>query len=119
MRDLIRAGTATACHDLSDGGLGVALAEMAIASGIGAKVTELNDLDPASVFFGEDQGRYLVTIARDDLDAVLDAADAADISAFWIGTTDGDALKLGEARAIPVADLLAVHEDWFPRFMAG
>ena len=119
VRDLIRAGTATACHDLSDGGIGVALAEMAMASGIGAKVTELNDLDPAAVFFGEDQGRYLVTIRRDDLDAVLDAAGAAEINAFWIGTTDGDALKLGEARAIPVADLLAVHEDWFPRFMAG
>ena len=119
VRDLIRAGTATACHDLSDGGIGVGLAEMAMASGIGAKVTELNDENPAAVFFGEDQGRYLVTIARDDLDTVLDAADKADVPAFWIGTTDGDALKLGEARAIPVADLVAVFEDWFPRFMAG
>ncbi|MBU1174312.1 MAG: phosphoribosylformylglycinamidine synthase subunit PurL [Alphaproteobacteria bacterium] len=119
VRDLIRAGTATACHDLSDGGIGVALAEMAMASGVGAKVTELNDLDPAAVFFGEDQGRYLVTIARDDLETVLELSDAAGVAAFWIGTTDGDALKLGEARAIPVADLLAVHEDWFPRFMAG
>ena len=119
VRDLIRAGTATACHDLSDGGIGVALAEMAMASGIGAKVTELNDENPAAVFFGEDQGRYLITIARDDLDAVLDAANAADVPAFWIGTTDGDAVKLGEARAVPVADLVSVFEDWFPRFMAG
>ncbi len=119
VRALIRAGTATACHDLSDGGLGVALAEMAMASGIGARVAELNDENLDAVFFGEDQGRYLVTIARDALDAVLDAAGAADVPAFWIGTTDGDALKLGEARAIPVTDLTAVHEDWFPRYMAG
>jgi phosphoribosylformylglycinamidine synthase len=119
VRALIRAGTATACHDLSDGGLGVALAEMTMASGIGAKVTQLNDDNPVAVFFGEDQGRYLVTIARDDLDAVEDAADRAGVSLAWIGTTDGDALQLGEARAIPVADLTAVFEDWFPRFMAG
>ncbi len=119
VRELIRAGTATACHDLSDGGLGIALAEMAMASGIGAKVTELNDENLAAVFFGEDQGRYLVTISRDDLDRVQDAASEAGIFAAWIGTTGADALKLGEARAIPVADLRAVHEDWFPRFMAG
>lgn len=119
VRTLIRAGTVTACHDLSDGGLGVALAEMAMASGIGARVSELNDENPAAVFFGEDQGRYLVTIRREDLDAVEDAARAADVVVAWIGTTGGDSLQLGEARAIPVADLLAVHEDWFPRFMAG
>ncbi len=118
VRTLIRAGTATACHDLSDGGLGVALAEMAMASGIGARVSELNDENLAAVFFGEDQGRYLVTIKRDDLDAVEDAAKAADVFAAWIGTTGGQSLQLGEARAIPVADLVSVHEDWFPRFMA-
>ncbi len=119
VRSLIRQGTATACHDLSDGGLGVGLAEMAMASGIGARVSELNDENLAAVFFGEDQGRYLVTMRRDDLDAVEDAARSADVFAAWIGTTGGDTLQLGEARAIPVADLLAVHEDWFPRFMAG
>ena len=87
VRTLIRAGTATVCHDLSDGGLGVALAEMAMASGIGARVSELNDENLAAVFFGEDQGRYLVTIKRDDLDAVEDAAKSADVFAAWIGTT--------------------------------
>ena len=117
VRGLIRSGKVTACHDLSDGGLGVALAEMAMASGIGAKVTQLNDEDPAAVFFGEDQGRYLITIARDDLDAVQDAAKAADIFAPWIGTTDGTQLQLGDARPVSVADLVSVHEDWFPRFM--
>ncbi len=117
VRGLIRSGKATACHDLSDGGLGVALAEMAMASGIGAKVTQLNDENPAAVFFGEDQGRYLITISRDDLDAVQEAAKAAGILAPWIGTTGGDAVQLGEARAVPVSDLVSVHEDWFPRFM--
>ena len=68
VRALIRDGVATAVHDLSDGGLAVALAEMAMASGIGATVNQLNDLSPIPVFFGEDQGRYLVTIPRDKVD---------------------------------------------------
>ena len=61
VRKLIRSGVATAVHDLSDGGLAVGLAEMAMASGIGATVSQLAQGDPIPQFFGEDQGRYLVT----------------------------------------------------------
>jgi phosphoribosylformylglycinamidine (FGAM) synthase-like enzyme len=60
---LIRDGLATAVHDLSDGGLAVALAEMAMASGIGATINQLEGGDPIPLFFGEDQGRYVVTVA--------------------------------------------------------
>ncbi|MDR3475766.1 MAG: phosphoribosylformylglycinamidine synthase subunit PurL [Devosia sp.] len=119
VRGLIRSGRATAVHDLSDGGLAVGLAEMAIASGIGATVNQLNDLDPIPVFFGEDQGRYLVTIRREDLEAVLEEAGAPGVFAPWIGTTGGDALTLGDARAVSVAELKAAHEGWFPRYMQG
>jgi phosphoribosylformylglycinamidine synthase len=119
VRKLIREHAATAVHDCSDGGLALALAEMAMASGIGATVNQLNDVDPIATFFGEDQGRYVVTIARDDLDAVQEAAAAADIFAPWIGNTGGDTLKLGDARAINVSELKAAHESWFPAFMNG
>jgi phosphoribosylformylglycinamidine synthase subunit PurL len=119
VRTLIRRGIATAVHDLSDGGLAVGLAEMAIASGIGAEVNQLNGIDPIPVFFGEDQGRYLVTIGEEHIDAMLEEAAALGIFAPWIGNTGGDALKLGEARAIPVNDLKTAHEGWFPAFMAG
>ena len=117
VRGLICSGMATAVHDCSDGGLAVALAEMAMASAIGATVNELNDCPVAEVFFGEDQGRYVVTIRRDDLDAVHDAAKAAGVFAPWIGSTGGASLKLGESRAIPVAELKAAHESFFPAFM--
>ena len=119
VRKLIREHAVTAVHDCSDGGLALALAEMAMASGIGATVNQLNDVDPIASFFGEDQGRYVVTIAREDLDAVHEAAAAADIFAPWIGTTGGDTLKLGDARTIKVSDLKAAHESWFPSFMNG
>ncbi|MEJ0013279.1 MAG: phosphoribosylformylglycinamidine synthase subunit PurL [Bauldia sp.] len=119
VRGLIRDGIATAVHDVSDGGIAVALAEMAMASGIGVTTTELNDVEPAETFFGEDQSRYLVAIRRDDLDRVYEMAEAAGLFAPWIGTTGGADVKLGEADAIPVAKLRAAHENWFPAFMAG
>ncbi|HEY8575540.1 MAG TPA: phosphoribosylformylglycinamidine synthase subunit PurL [Devosia sp.] len=123
VRKLIRSGVATACHDLSDGGLAVGLAEMAIASGIGATVTDLTDHDPILQYFGEDQGRYLVTVALDpqgpELGALWEDASSLGIFAPWIGTTGGTELVLGAARAIPVSQLQSAHEGWFPNYMDG
>jgi phosphoribosylformylglycinamidine synthase II len=123
VRGLIERGIARSVHDLSDGGLAVGLAEMAMASGIGATIPGLADSDPIPVFFGEDQARYLVTLDLDPQSAAFEAvwreAEAAGIFAPWIGTTGGNTLKLGNARAIPVKDLIAAHESWFPSFMEG
>jgi phosphoribosylformylglycinamidine synthase subunit PurL len=120
VRILIRDGIATAVHDVSDGGLAVALAEMAIASGIGATVNQLDGGDPIPLFFGEDQGRYVVTIDPAKLDHFYeDIYPYAGVFVPWIGTTGGDALTLGEARPIAVSELKAVHEGWFPAFMKG
>jgi phosphoribosylformylglycinamidine synthase len=120
VRSLITDGVATAVHDLSDGGLAVALAEMAMAGTIGATVNQLKDLSPIPVFFGEDQGRYLVTIPRDKVDWFYEERiQDTGIFAPWIGTTGGQELKLGEARAIGLEELKATHEAWFPTYMAG
>jgi phosphoribosylformylglycinamidine synthase II len=120
VRILIRDGLATAVHDLSSGGLAVALAEMAIASGIGAEVNQLDGGDPIPLFFGEDQGRYLVTLEPERLDHFFEEIyPYAGIFAPWIGTTGGAALTLGEARPLPVSDLKAAYEGWFPAYMAG
>ncbi|TIW39162.1 MAG: phosphoribosylformylglycinamidine synthase II, partial [Mesorhizobium sp.] len=123
VRALIASGIVTAAHDLSDGGLAVALAEMAMASGIGATIPGLVGTDPIPVFFGEDQGRYLLTLSIDpqskEWDAIREEQGKLGIFAPWIGSTGGRDLKLGEARAIPVSELTAAHESWFPRFMAN
>jgi phosphoribosylformylglycinamidine synthase II len=117
VRGLLRDGTATAAHDLSDGGLAVALAEMAMASGIGASVDGPETGDLAAALFGEDQGRYLVTVRRADLDRVLRKHGEDGVAVICIGTTGGTSLKLGEARAIPIDELKKAHEAWFPAFM--
>jgi phosphoribosylformylglycinamidine synthase len=123
VRKLIRDGVATAVHDLSDGGLGIALAEMAVASDIGAAVVDLDDHDPVLQYFGEDQGRYLVTVSLDpqgeEILALWNEAEQLGIFAPWIGTTGGTDLVLGAARPLAVADLKAAHEGWFPAYMEG
>src|SRR5690606_11401706 len=115
VRKLIADGVATAAHDLSDGGLAVALAEMAMASGIGATIDEPASGSALATFFGEDQGRYLVTVAKGTGEKL--AADG--VSVQRIGTTGGSSLKLGNARAISVDELKAAHEGWFPKFMGN
>ena len=123
VRGLIREGALSAVHDCSDGGLAVTLAEMAMAGGIGAVAGDLDQSGNglAALFFGEDQGRYVVTVAAppesDVVARLCDRAAEAGIRMPVIGTTGGGELKLGKARAIPLVDLKAAHESWFSRFM--
>src|SRR5689334_22899808 len=76
-RQLIATGLVSAVHDISDGGALVAIAEMALAGSIGARLTLPTAANPAAIMFGEDQGRILVT--TNDLDAVVGRASAASI----------------------------------------
>jgi phosphoribosylformylglycinamidine synthase II len=117
VRGLIADGLVTAVHDVSDGGLAVALAEMTLASGIGATINQLNNLHPIPVFFGEDQSRYVVTALHESQDALWERASKAEVFLPWIGVTGGDALTLGKSRPLLISELRARHEGWFPRFM--
>ena len=121
VRGLIAESIATAVHDLSDGGLAVGVAEMAMASGIGAVVEQPEGVDPIAAFFGEDQGRYLITVKRDERSAVALAKITTEtgVSVRTVGVTGAASLKLGLARAIPVEELKAAHEGWFPAFMGN
>jgi phosphoribosylformylglycinamidine synthase subunit PurL len=98
VQKLVSLGKVTAVHDVSDGGLLVAIAEMALAGGIGAKLDLLNVKNA----FGEDQGRYIVTAPK-----------KSDIEgAFQIGTTGGTSVA-----GATLTDLRAAHEGFFPALM--
>jgi len=120
VRALILDGTATAVHDVSDGGLLVALAEMALVHGIGAKLAIAPDDIAAHAFwFGEDQARYVVTVPAGKADAVLARAREAGVLVARLGVTGGDALTLVGERPILVAKLSEAFEGWLPGYMAG
>ncbi|AOO84071.1 phosphoribosylformylglycinamidine synthase subunit PurL [Bosea vaviloviae] len=119
VRALITAQRVSACHDLSDGGLAVALAEMAMAGGLGATIDALPAGPAHAVLFGEDQARYLVTVPEASAAGVLTELEAAGVAALALGRTGGDALALSGEAAITIAALKSAHETWLPAYMAG
>src|SRR5207244_1400095 len=103
VRGMIHAGTATAVHDISDGGLLIALAEMAIASGIGAQLlTAPASIVPHAYWFGEDQARYIVTVPAADAGLVLAKMKGAGVPCTRIGTTGGDAIAVAGETPVSV-----------------
>jgi phosphoribosylformylglycinamidine synthase len=120
VRDLIAKARVTAVHDCSDGGLLVAVAEMAMASGIGAKLEAAPAGLPAHAFwFGEDQARYVLTVPAAALPEIESAAKAAGVPALRLGVTGGEQLTLPGENPISVAALKQRHESWLPDYMAG
>ncbi len=117
VRGQILAGRVGACHDLADGGLLVALAEMVMAGGIGAGITLPGDLPAHGFLFGEDQSRYLVATAEPE--AVIASASAAGVPVMVMGQTGGDTLTVAGAGSISSADMRRINEGWLPGFMAG
>jgi phosphoribosylformylglycinamidine synthase len=120
VRGLIRDGSVHTVHDLSDGGLAVALAEMAMAGDVGAEIDALPAGVPAhAALFGEDQARYVLAAPAAEADAILAMARTAGVPALKIGVTRGGALTLPDEKPISIADLRAAHESWLPDYMAG
>jgi phosphoribosylformylglycinamidine synthase subunit PurL len=120
VRILIHENIATAVHDVSDGGLLVAIAEMAMASGIGAVLTPVSADIPAHAFwFGEDQARYVATVHAGAVDAIIARAGIAGVPVRRIGTTGGEALTVPAEEPLSVEKLRARFEAWLPQYMAG
>jgi phosphoribosylformylglycinamidine synthase len=116
IRAEIGAANISACHDLADGGLLVAAAEMALAGGIGCTLAIPEDAPPAHAWlFGEDQGRYLVTTS--DPEGVLSRAEDAQVPAAVIGATGGESLTVNGFGTISLTMLRETHEGWLPIFM--
>ena len=109
IRELVAARKVTAVHDVSDGGRLVAIAEMALAGGFGANVM-FNVCQHAARAFSEDQGVYVVTAPAGSLDGIE--------GVYLAGTVGGNSLELLSGE-IPLADLRAAHEGFFPKLMGA
>jgi phosphoribosylformylglycinamidine synthase II len=120
VRGLIRKRRVSAVHDVSDGGLLMTVAEMALAGGRGAVLDAAPSSLPAhAIWFGEDQGRYVVATAPSDAAAILSEATKAKVPARIVGNVGGDTLTLADQSPLPLATLRAAHQRWLPEFMAG
>ncbi|MGE0753684.1 MAG: phosphoribosylformylglycinamidine synthase subunit PurL [Alphaproteobacteria bacterium] len=123
VRKLIEAGTVTTCHDVSDGGLLVAVTEMSYKHGIGAKLTchtALNSKDvhgDVQFWFGEGQARYVIAVDESQAASILQQAEKHGIPAERIGTTQAGTLELDKKFSIATAELRSANERWMPEFM--
>ena len=116
VRGHILNGTIRACHDVSDGGILVAIAEMAMLSGIGARLsTHPRDIPGHAFWFGEDQARYIVAVP--DHANFTRTAESAGIPALRLGTSGGQDLTLPDGGTISIAALRAAHQRFFPSWM--
>jgi phosphoribosylformylglycinamidine synthase II len=127
---LIREGITDTVHDISDGGLLVALAEMALAggpkgsghsAGIGLELYpyEGKTLPAYAIWFGEDQGRYLIAVTPEKAETVAERARLLGLPARIVAKAAGTALSLPGEQSLPLTDLRAAHEAWLPGYMQG
>jgi len=112
VRALILAGTATAVHDCADGGLLIAVAEMAMAGKIGAAIAPTAGMPLAGWAFGEDQGRYILTVKPGA------ALPPCPVPIARIGTTGGTMLKVDGVGAQDIDTLALAHQAFLPALMA-
>jgi phosphoribosylformylglycinamidine synthase len=113
----ISQGLVRSCHDLSEGGLAVALAEMAIAGGLGIDVHFDDDADrhPAVILFSESPTRFLLEVRSESVPALLSLFDAGALTIAAIGEVVAEprlVVRAGSSRALIDAPLSALKDAW-------
>ena len=119
IRKLIAEGLVTACHDVSDGGILVAAAEMALAAGEGLELKTPVKARRVAYWFGEDQGRYLIAAAPGAGDTLLLKAAMAGVQASKIGRFGGNFMRLDDHDSVALLDLADMHDRALPDYMTA
>jgi phosphoribosylformylglycinamidine synthase subunit PurL len=118
VRSLIEAGDVAHVHDCSDGGLWVAVAEMALVANIGADISlGDNGLPAHAILFGEDQGRYILSVDKETSLEIMAKAKAQDIHIRELGFAHGDSLNIEGGEEVNLDQLRQAHESWLPDYM--
>ncbi len=116
VREEARAGD-LAIHDISDGGLACALAEMAIAGGTGARcdldaLIRTRGCDPDAALFGEGPGGYLVAGPEERVRELQAGAKEAGVDAWMIGSAGGERIEISSEWMEPSVTVAEAEEAW-------
>jgi len=110
MRALTRAGVLRGAHDLSEGGLGVALAESCITGGRGVTIKLPEGMTPPEArLFGEEPSRIVVSFAPEHRERVEAVCAEHGVPLTALGVVGGDALTIDDLLSVKVADLAEAH----------
>ncbi len=114
---LIKLGLIRSAHDVSNGGLIVALSEMAMGSEYGLKIDKPKKLQNLiEYFFGEDQGRYILEINKDDLNKVEKLLKASNIYYEMIGFTQRKYFEIDGIMKTDINDLFKINNQWYNKY---
>jgi len=119
VRDEIRAGRLAAVHDLSEGGLACAAADMAMAANVGVKLTYTGALPLFAWMFGEDQGRYLIAATVQDADTLRSNARTAGVPVDMVGMAGGHHISINGDHLTDLVHLKRSHESFMPTLMGA
>jgi phosphoribosylformylglycinamidine synthase len=115
--DLIKNKLVAAVHDVSHGGIIVTVAEMCMASNIGAKIkVSGSNIDKIKYLFSEDQARYLIEISKKNLEKVKKIANTKKIKIDIIGNTQSEIFEVENDLKISVKELKTKNESWFKNY---
>jgi phosphoribosylformylglycinamidine synthase subunit PurL len=116
--DLIQSGSVNAAHDISDGGLAVTLAEMAIFSGLGASVSAegLNG-SIHEILYSEAQSGVVVTVSGEQKAGFEKKVSSGKIPFRTLGIVDGDALTINTVVSLPISEMRNAYENTIPKAM--
>ena len=110
----------TAIHDISAGGLAIALSEMVLDSGLGCEIDlssipSVDGISDNDLLFSESHARYLITVKADKADEILESID---VDAAIIGEVKGDALVIGDIVNISAKELNNAYTGVIEKYMA-
>ncbi len=114
---LIRKNLVLSAHDVSSGGLLVALSEMSIGSNLGAKILKPRKLrNKLEYFFGEDQGRYVIEIKSSNLDQIIKILEDDKIYFENIGKTQKEFFEVEGELKLNINDLFKINNTWYNKY---
>ena len=117
MFKLIKLGLIRSAHDVSNGGLIVALSEMAMGSEYGLKIDKPKKLQNLiEYFFGEDQGRYVIEIKSSNLDQIIKILEDDKIYFENIGKTQKEFFEVEGELKLNINDLFKINNTWYNKY---
>jgi len=116
VRGLVCSGLVAGVHDIAEGGLALALAEMAVRGRVGCEVSAGSN---HVALFNETPGRVLVCVGKDELDEVVSAAEQAGVPYSVLGIAGGRRIAIGGLIDLSLEEASAAHVDCLPNAMGA
>ena len=116
IKSLIESSLVDTSHDVSDGGILIALTEMAIKNNIGFEI-KTNKSNSHRFLFGEDQGRYIISIQDKNLIKVKKILEESNVIYIIAGVTIDKIIKVNEEE-IPIDEIKEIYENWFTKYLS-